>query len=615
MLVLCGRHKDEGLLGRVPPITRLEEFHPEAVPIAESSGILLLEDLLIRPLSQIFRGPERAYMAHEQRLHAPSGWSRVHDNSPCKGASRNRRVARPSGRARLVACVLLLGLGGGPAIAQAQSPQYGVPAPRYLRACSSEPDSFFWVPGFDTCLRVGGYVRSDIAVSNTPYRVGLTNNDTEPATGVYVPVGAIAIGSGWIPNRFVPPRARDAVGWSSLARLELDSRTPTAFGTVRAFLRIELAFGAGATANGALPQSFTNGTLGTYGSSETSLLDKAYIQFAGFTAGRAQSAFDFFAGKIGYTNLRGSDQVVNQLSYTANFSNGFSVSASLEDAVSHRGPTPSVIAGGPVQNAPTPVLQGTRLPNFVVAGALNADWGKLQVSAGAQQLRTVLWTDPTQPALGSLVSTRKIGVAGQVGLQIKLDFIAPSDELWLQATLAKGALGYVSGSNLNLGNGFSTSTNYGVGLNRVSSGNGWHGGNDSDCVWTYNATCEPSVAFALTGALQHFWTPTISSTLTGSFYQVRYPRSATNPAIDALAAGLNSFGVGATNYKEALVTSGLRWNPVRGLEIGAEAIWQHGVTSRPIGLASDPVLLASGLPAFRSTANLLRGRARIIRAF
>ena len=523
--------------------------------------------------------------------------------------------AKILGARATLATALPIALASGTAFAQQRELPRRASAPA-LALCASEPDSFFLVPGSDTCLRVGGYVRGDISVSNAPYRVGLTNNDNEPATGVYVPAGAIAIGSGWIPNKYLPARNRDAIGWSSLARLELDSRTPTALGTLRGFLRIELAFGAGSTANGALPQSFSpQATLGTYGSSETSVLDKAYIQFAGFTAGRAQSMFDFFAGKIGYTNLRGSDQAANLLAYTASFRNGLSLSVSVEDAVSHRGPTPSVVAGGPLQNAPAPVLGGTRLPNFIAAGALDADWGKLQLSAGVQQVRTTLWAQPAPPLLLSLASSSKLGFAGQIGLQFKLDFIAPGDELWLQATFAKGALGYVSGSNLNLGNGISTSTNYGVGLNRVSSGNGWHGGNDSDCFWTYNGACDASTAFALTGAAQHFWTPTISSTLAGSFYQVRYPRSATNPAVDAFALGLNSFGVGATNYKEILVTSGLRWNPIPKLELGAEAIWQHGVTSRPIGLASDPVLMANGLPAFRSTANLIRGRARIIRAF
>ena len=62
--------------------------------------------------------------------------------------------------------------------------------------------------------------------------------------------------------------------------------------------------------------------------------------------------------------------------------------------------------------------------------------------------------------------------------------------------------------------------------------------------------------------------------------------------------------MGVTNYKEILVATGLAWSPVRNFEIGAEATWQHGITSHPVGLASDAMLESVGLPAFRTQADL-----------
>ncbi|MFO1134019.1 MAG: porin [Rhodoblastus sp.] len=528
-----------------------------------------------------------------------------------RGAACSIDRLRLSGR--LLGAAVICSASPYPAFPMDTTSEARSPAVRFVGACGSATEGFFIVPGTATCVRFGGYARSDIAVSNTPNRIGLTNYDTQAATGVSI--SDIATGKGWLPSKFVPYQSRDAVGWSSLARLELDSRTPSPFGMLRAFIRVEMNFGAGATANGALPQSLTDGTLGTYGSSETAILDKGFVQFGGVTMGRAQSMFDFFAGKIGYTNIRGSDQVANLLAYTASIPGGLSASVSVEDSVSHRGPTPSVVTGLPVQNALVPTLIGTRLPDLVVNGALDSSWGRIQLSAAAHQLAAATWADAVQPAAVAMGSTRRFGFAGLGGLQFKLDAIAPGDEVWLQATFARGAIGYVSGSNLSLNNGVNTSTNYGVGLNRVSSGNGWHGGNDSDCVWTYSGTCDRSTAFAITAAAQHFWTPTISSSLTGSFYQVRYPQSALNPASGAVALGLSSFGIGVTNYKEIILTSGVRWNPAPKFEIGVEGIWQHGVTSRPVGLAPDPVLVFNGLPSFYSSANLFRGRLRAIRAF
>ncbi|WP_410960062.1 porin, partial [Salmonella sp. SAL4434] len=87
--------------------------------------------------------------------------------------------------------------------------------------------------------------------------------------------------------RYVTPfdRAQDATGFLSRGRLNVDARTETAYGTVRAFLRYELTGLTGSYANVPFFGGQTN----------TSFIDKAFIQFAGITAGRIQSFFDFYA--------------------------------------------------------------------------------------------------------------------------------------------------------------------------------------------------------------------------------------------------------------------------------------------------------------------------------
>ena len=129
---------------------------------------------------------------------------------------------------------------------------------------------------------------------------------------------------------------------------------------------------------------------------------------------------------------------------------------------------------------------------------------------------------------------------------------------------------------------------------------------------------QQSKAFAVDVALRHYWTPTISSTLIGDYYQVTYSAGAVNPAIGSAFVNNGStvpFGWGMTNYKEFLVGTGLEWNPIKGVGIGTEIAWTHGITSRPVGLASDATLMATGLPAFKSQADLIRGRVRMYRAF
>ncbi|MCB1542316.1 MAG: porin, partial [Rhodoblastus sp.] len=185
-----------------------------------------------------------------------------------------------------------------------------------------------------------------------------------------------------------------------------------------------------------------------------------------------------------------------------------------------------------------------------------------------------------------------------------------------QATYAKGAIGYTNGTNLAFVNGVDTSTNMGVGIARVSSGNGWYNGIlDGDCVVTHTGSCEKTTSFAVVGAFTHFWTPTVRSWLAASYYQVRYSDNAINPIPTALATGQAFYIAGVTNYREFDLVAGLGWSPVRGFTIGTEFTWMHGVVSRPVGLATDAALIAAGLPAFKASSDLFRGRLRMIRAF
>ncbi|WP_204306943.1 porin, partial [Klebsiella aerogenes] len=67
---------------------------------------------------------------------------------------------------------------------------------------------FFYIPGTDTCLRVGGRSRFE---------------------------------AGYIPNPNRNQSQGDSSQFRGLARLNVDARTQTGYGTLRAFLRLEFA--------------------------------------------------------------------------------------------------------------------------------------------------------------------------------------------------------------------------------------------------------------------------------------------------------------------------------------------------------------------------------------
>src|SRR5918997_3366854 len=191
---------------------------------------------------------------------------------------------------KLVKSLLLGSAAGLAAVAGAQAADLPVAkaAPvEYVRVCSTYGAGFFYIPGTETCLRVGGRVRAD-------YLYG------EPLD-----------------------RSDDAIGFRARGRIQLDARTATAYGLLRAFIRMEMDRNTGVYAS----------QVGAGSAANSANLAQAYIQFGGLTAGRTTSFFT--NGDIANENwgtLRFYDYPdVNLLAYTFSFGNGFSATLSLEE--------------------------------------------------------------------------------------------------------------------------------------------------------------------------------------------------------------------------------------------------------------------------------------------
>src|SRR3954465_4762350 len=214
---------------------------------------------------------------------------------------------------KLVKSLLLGSAAGLCAVAGAQAADLPVKkaAPvEYVRVCTAYGAGFFYIPGTDTCLRVGGRARFEYQ---------------------------------YVSNR---TRNNDVSGFRGLGRLNLHARTQTPYGTLRAFVRFEIASRTGAQLTSGTQQRYGNAfpALGqdTFGRAQKYVeVDKAFVQFAGFTAGRASSFFDFYAHDLELSGLSvGSDvSSTNLLAYTATFGGGFSATISMEDPIARRQPT------------------------------------------------------------------------------------------------------------------------------------------------------------------------------------------------------------------------------------------------------------------------------------
>jgi hypothetical protein len=82
-------------------------------------------------------------------------------------------------------------------------------AVEYVKVCSLYGAGFYYIPGTDTCIKLGGYLRADVAVN--------TNTDDTGNTS----------GPGGAKNRFT-----NGYTWRSREDLNIDTRTATEYGVV-----------------------------------------------------------------------------------------------------------------------------------------------------------------------------------------------------------------------------------------------------------------------------------------------------------------------------------------------------------------------------------------------
>src|SRR5215217_7841474 len=147
---------------------------------------------------------------------------------------------------KLVKSLFLGSVAGLAAVAGAQAADLPVAkaAPvEYVRVCSTYGAGFFYIPGTETCLRVGGRVRAD-ALYAEPFN-----------------------------------RAQDVFGIRVRGRIQADARTATGYGLLRTFVRFEI------TQNSGSPFDVS----GRVGSSAD--VAQAFVQFGGLTAGKVTSFF------------------------------------------------------------------------------------------------------------------------------------------------------------------------------------------------------------------------------------------------------------------------------------------------------------------------------------
>ena len=461
-----------------------------------------------------------------------------------------------------IAKSLLLGSGAlivASSLAQAADLPVAKAAPvDYVRVCDFTGAGFFYIPGTDTCIEIGAFVRIEadfISASRT----------LVPTPGANIPGGSRVI---------VPAHDRDESGFLARTRTYVDTRTQTAYGTLRAYLQYQIDRDTGLYSEGGLATGAT-GPGGT--SASNAQLRRGFIQFAGITAGRVQSFYDFYADNYNYEGIANSDINNNVLAYTYNAPGGFSATLSIEDR-NTRNLSQNVgnIIGGADGVASAARYAGEAVPDIV--GVLRADqgWGSAQLSA--------VYRDITTEA-GPFTGTGSQGYSGrdatgfavQGALRLKLPMLAAGDDLWIEGVYQNGAYLYQDSSNF-MNAGFSSS----------AVGGFQHVDRDVIAIHTPGSAAgsyslQVGEGFSAMLAFNHYFTPNFHDVFFGSYEQTSYGRAKN---IDWTLGGLGD----ASEYR---IGNQFLWDPVKNLEFGLEFDYMHIDQT----LAHAPGAQATALPA------------------
>jgi len=445
---------------------------------------------------------------------------------------------------------LLLGTAAGlVAMSGAQAADLPVKAKpvQYVKICSLYGAGFYYVPGTDLCLKIGGYVRQQVGW-------GVNGNLTA---------------GGNVGN--VDTRATNNFAHRPRGYITADARSQTEYGTVRSYIAVGLSGGAGTNSGGA-PVFNAN---------------RAFIQFAGFTFGVTQSFFDFYSGPA--TSFFGGN--INPSSdpgdggkivtaYTAQFGGGLSASISAEGQRNAGviGPTSAFTAATGAVTLPTTLQRGVQYPDIIGSVRIDQAWGGAQIMGAIH--------DATGQYNGATTSTGQpstaTGYAVGAGIKLLAPMIGPGDFFQAQFVYANGASFYVNNSSVMYSK-FNGSTGYGFGIT-------------SDNVYTAAAGNNLTTAWGVNAAYDHYWNKAWKTSLYGAYQKFEYNATA-NAALCAQQTAAWGAATGAAcnnNFSVWNIGSRTAWNVDSQTEIGVDIVYQRlqtassGTTYAALGTGTQP---------------------------
>jgi Porin subfamily len=398
----------------------------------------------------------------------------------------------------------------------------GAPAAEYVKVCKVGGAAGFVIPGSDTCLKITGYMTGQVEGGNLSQGYTFT-----PAT-----TGSGQVGQ----TKYTPTatNARDAIGYTARAEVELIAKTNTAYGVLTSDIDTQFNYGSGFDSE----------------DSDGAFINHGFVNWAGITAGKANSFFSFFAAGYGFADIFSPDrQGYNQpllLAYTATFGGGFSATISLEDPKESGPSAGETIAGTDEFFAGNATYLGMRSPDIVASVDLAQGWGGAHLSGVAHN---VIMQDDL---FGNTLNTWGWAVDG--GLKFNLPTIGAGDNIQFQGVWSRNAVWY-SGISDGL-----------WGENGAANGNGI-AMPVADAFSNGNGTWATPTAWSLTAISEFHFGPAFSIDPEVSYAQLNW-------------SGVNS-GLISTDSQSWIVGGVGHWDPVAHLDFSLELLYQTTHQSAP----------------------------------
>jgi Porin subfamily len=427
-----------------------------------------------------------------------------------------------------------------------------------VKVCSLYGAGFWYVPGTDTCIKIGAFVKLQL-------------QENMNSGGPFL-LGAAANGAGDTGGRNT---RTDTSPWTfnNRAAVSFDMRTQTEYGTLRSYFDAFFQTSGNDVATSQLSSIVLGNTRG-------------FIQFAGFTVGRMRSFFDmYFQGTYAFAGQRfGGDTAPNGIigaAYTWQFGGGLSASLSVEDngqGNAGRGRSTVNLSQTGALGIGTNSFDNKGQEFFDPVANLRLDqaWGFVGVSAALHDASGGYYSSAAIPgdgftcagatAANQILETcghpsDKFGWAVTAAALVNNPFGLQGDTVAGQAVYSKGAAGYAT---VTWGPWANFSAGQKVSLGWMEEGVFTNGSNvELTTVWSFNA------------AYEHRWNPQWRTSLYGGMIGVQYDSTAAT----AICKNLNAVGICSPNFSLSEIGTRTLWNPVPDLDVGFDVVWYHWNTA------------------------------------